>query len=204
MALESLFLIHEAVEAAQAAMLVAQAKGPDRPIVYVNAAFEKLTGYLKRDVLGQDCRFLQGDDRDQPSLSGLARDLAEGRSTRALLRNYRKDGSSFLNDVRISPIRNGHGETTHFVGIQQALDYPELSRLRAEAEARVAALTDRERTVFEHVVCGCPTKVVALEMGLSPRTVEKYRLRMQRKMGTSNLALLVRYGMALGRPFGGS
>lgn len=198
---EAVFPFVEAFEAAETALVVAQAKTSDRPIVYANAAFESLTGYRKREVLGRDCRFLQGLDRRQPVLTRFSEALTSHRSFRAVVRNYRKDGSLFLNDVRVSPLRDRHGETTHFVGVQRALEFPDLALLRTEAESRVATLSTREKAVFEHLVCGASNKEIAQAMALSPRTVEKYRLRMQTKMGTGNLALLVRYGVALGYGF---
>lgn len=91
---------------------------PDFPLVYVNSGFEKVTGYSAEEVLGRNCRFLQGEERDQPALDTLRQALIEGRKCEVLLRNYRKDGSFFWNDLNLYPLYDDEGNVTHFVGVQ--------------------------------------------------------------------------------------
>jgi PAS domain S-box-containing protein len=67
-------------------------------------------------LLGKSLRFLQADDRDQPELEGVREALRHGEAVRALLRNYRKDGTVFVNDMQIYPLKDGEGKVTHFVG----------------------------------------------------------------------------------------
>jgi diguanylate cyclase (GGDEF)-like protein/PAS domain S-box-containing protein len=88
----------------------------ERVAVYVNPAFCRLTGYESHELLGKNLRFLQGDDRDQPDLDTLRESLRHGESTRVLVRNQRKDGAVFVNDMQIYPLKNAEGKATHFIG----------------------------------------------------------------------------------------
>src|SRR6185436_16328304 len=83
--------------------------GGDRIAVYVNPAFCRLTGYEVDELVGKNLRLLQGEDRDQQELDGLREALGHGESARALLRNQRKDGTVFVNDMHIHPMRNSEG-----------------------------------------------------------------------------------------------
>jgi diguanylate cyclase (GGDEF)-like protein/PAS domain S-box-containing protein len=88
----------------------------ERLVVYVNAAFCRLTGYETHDLLGKNLRLLQGDDRDQPELEVLRESLRHSEAARALLRNQRKDGTVFVNDMQIYPLKSADGKITHFIG----------------------------------------------------------------------------------------
>ena len=91
---------------------------PDSPLVYVNPAFEMMTGYNLEEIVGRNCRFLQGQERDQPGLAVLRESIAAGSQATVVLKNFRKNGSCFWNEVSIAPIRNPDGVITHFVGLQ--------------------------------------------------------------------------------------
>ncbi len=91
----------------------------DWPLLYVNAGFERLTGYRADELLGKSLRFLQGNDTDQSEISEMREALHQGRSCRVTLRNYRRDGSMFWNELSLSPVRNEAGELTHYIGIQK-------------------------------------------------------------------------------------
>jgi PAS domain S-box-containing protein len=99
------------------AVILADATAKDIPIIYVNEAFTDITGYTQQEVLGRNCRFLQGKDRNQAGLEQLREAIATGKSCRVLLRNYRKDGMLFWNDLSFAPIYNRHKDLTHFVGV---------------------------------------------------------------------------------------
>ncbi len=89
----------------------------DMPLIYVNPAFERVTGYSRDEVIGRNCRFLHGKEVDQPGLDVIRAMLREGRAGEALLHNYRKDGTPYWNDLRIAPVHDGQGRLTHFIGI---------------------------------------------------------------------------------------
>src|SRR3712207_39277 len=88
-------LLDRAVTASSNGIVITDPRLPDNPIIYVNPAFEKTTGYSMEEAIGHNCRFLQGEDRDQPVLEELREAIQEGREYRAILRNYRKDGTPF-------------------------------------------------------------------------------------------------------------
>jgi diguanylate cyclase (GGDEF)-like protein/PAS domain S-box-containing protein len=87
------------------------------PVIFANPAFTRITGYAQQEVLGRNCRFLQEDDTDQPELDDIRAALAEQRDVHVVLRNYRKDGTLFFNDLFISPVPDESGKLTHFIGI---------------------------------------------------------------------------------------
>ena len=93
--------------------------GGDRAVVYVNSAFCRLTGYETGDLLGKNLRLLQGEDRDQQELDSLREALRHNEPVRVLVRNLRKDGTVFVNDMQIYPLRNGEGKATHLIGFHR-------------------------------------------------------------------------------------
>jgi diguanylate cyclase (GGDEF)-like protein/PAS domain S-box-containing protein len=88
-------------------------------LVYVNQGFEKLTGYSAAEIIQLGYHALQGSDTDQPELETLRRAIAQAESCVVTLRNYRKDGSMFWNEVSLSPVRDAQGQLTHYIGIQK-------------------------------------------------------------------------------------
>ncbi|WP_161571071.1 PAS domain S-box protein [Granulicella sibirica] len=117
-AVDELHRIRRIFDSVPVGISIADATLPDEPLVYVNSAFEKMTGYRAAEVYGRNCRFLQGSLRGQTGALEIREAIAEKRETRALLKNYRKDGISFWNDVLLSPFFDTSGQLTHFVGIQ--------------------------------------------------------------------------------------
>lgn len=91
----------------------------DQPVIYVNPGFVTLTGFSAKELIGRNLRFLQADDRDQEARHRLRESLANGEPCRALLRNYRKDGTLFWNDMTIMPLRDAAGRVTHFTGFHR-------------------------------------------------------------------------------------
>lgn len=99
--------------------VVADPNRPDTPIVYVNRAFELTTGYSHRFVVGRNCRFLQGPDTDPETVKNIAIALSRGEGVRQKILNYRADGSPFINDLVITPIKDSDGHVAYFVGVQR-------------------------------------------------------------------------------------
>jgi PAS domain S-box-containing protein/diguanylate cyclase (GGDEF)-like protein len=104
------------VARAQEGILIADIRSSDAQIVFVNRAFEKITGYTRMEVVGKNCRYLQGSDRLQPEIETIRKALSSGVATRVQLRNYRKDGALFWNDLHLVPIGGVPGAPTHYVG----------------------------------------------------------------------------------------
>lgn len=114
---EDLKLRDRAIESSLNAICITDNLVPDNPIVYVNPAFERITGYSGEEVLGRNARFLQGTDVAQPELITIRAALREQRPCHVVLRNYRKNGSMYWNELNISPVRNDAGVVTHFIGV---------------------------------------------------------------------------------------
>ncbi|MFB6091188.1 MAG: PAS domain S-box protein [Halobellus sp.] len=138
-----------AMDEAPVGITIADARAPDMPLVYANAAFERITGYPPEYAVGRNCRFLQGEDtRDEP-VAEMRRAIEEDRATTVELRNYRRDGELFWNEVTIAPLRDGAGEVAYYVGFQQDVT----RRKRAErAAAHRAARIERERTAQKRLL----------------------------------------------------
>ncbi|MCB0033737.1 MAG: PAS domain S-box protein, partial [Anaerolineales bacterium] len=115
---EELQLLKQAVDANTQPITIADARQEDMPLVYINPAFAKITGYSIEESLGQNCRFLQNDDVDQEGLKILREAIKNGESCDVEIRNYQKDGTLFWNRLNLSPVKNALGEVTHYVGSQ--------------------------------------------------------------------------------------
>ena len=141
-------LMQLVVDASNDGIVIAEHEGDDTILIYANKAFERLTGFSADEVLYQDCRFLQGDDRDQLARRVIREALKKGQPCRQILRNYRKDGTSFWNELSITPVFNDAEKAMYFIGIQkdvteQVLAQQKVVELQAElAQARleIAAL----------------------------------------------------------------
>ena len=126
-------LLGRAVAASSNGIVITDPRVPDNPIVYVNPAFEEISGYTADEVMGRNCRFLQADDREQPALDELREALTEARECRVVLRNYRKDGTPFWNELYVSPVHDEEGRLTNFVGFQN--DITHRRRIEEERDA---------------------------------------------------------------------
>ncbi|TDO16809.1 EAL domain-containing protein [Halomonas ventosae] len=125
-------ILERGVEASVNGVVIADAKKPDLPIIYANDTFQRITGYTRKEVIGRNCRFLQGPETDNAAVQQIRQQLADYREAHVTLRNYRKDGTPFWNDLYISPVRDDAGQVTHFVGIQHDISE------RKDYEARLA------------------------------------------------------------------
>ena len=104
----------------------------DNPLVYANEAFELITGYSREEILGRNCRFLQGDDRDQEGIEQIRRAMRENKSVTVTLRNYRKDGELFYNRFSIRPLFDRQGRVIYYLGVQ----YDVTNQVQAEEELK--------------------------------------------------------------------
>ncbi|MFL6659115.1 MAG: EAL domain-containing protein [Massilia sp.] len=138
---KSLRLREQVIEVSTNAVIICSAEAPDYAIEYVNKAFESITGYSAAEVLGKSLRMLQGASQDNQNLEEISAALRERREGHAVLRNYRKDGTGYWNDLYISPVRDDTGAIVNFVVAQY--DISAIMRYEAELEyqARHDALT---------------------------------------------------------------
>ncbi len=136
------------VAAVSSGIVICDATRPDHPVTFVNAAFTRMTGYKAEEIIGRNCRVLQGRDTDPDVLERLRRALAQHRPITVTLRNYRKDGRTFWNELAISPITDDAGRILQFVGIMNDVT----QRIRAEESLREAKnqaeLANRAKSEF--------------------------------------------------------
>jgi diguanylate cyclase (GGDEF)-like protein/PAS domain S-box-containing protein len=136
---EAIRLRDRAIEASVNAVIITDCAHPANPIVYVNPAFQRITGYAGSEALGRNPEFLLGEDRDQPEMENIRAALREQRPGHAVLRNYRKDGRMYWNELHVAPVRDEDGAVTHFVGVQnditQAREYQEALAHQANHDA---------------------------------------------------------------------
>jgi diguanylate cyclase (GGDEF)-like protein/PAS domain S-box-containing protein len=128
----ALRLQSRALDASVNAILITGPSAAGNLIEYVNPAFKNITGYEPTEVIGQDCRLLQRDDRDQEGIGLIRQALAANREVSAVLRNYRKDGALFWNQLFIAPVPNPDGAITHHIGVIN--DVTDLMRYQEQLE----------------------------------------------------------------------
>ncbi|MHB1757361.1 MAG: diguanylate cyclase domain-containing protein [Leptospirillum sp.] len=118
-----------------------------RLVVYANPAFVRITGYNESEIMGRNCSFLQGSDTDQVEILKIREALSSGSSFHGVLRNYRKDGSLFYNELSISPVTNSDGAVRYFVGYQQDVTQEKRRTLFLEMLIGIGELLNE--TLFE-------------------------------------------------------
>lgn len=177
---EMALLRERALAAASTGITIADARQPDMPLIFVNPAFEQITGYAIADVLGKNCRFLQGADTDQTALAQIRIALATGQACRVTLKNYRHDGSPFWVDLALAPVRDDADTLTHFIGIQADItDRVQLARaqrLLAEAGTTLAESLDYEETLARVVWLAVPQMADWCFVDILGAGKESYRL----------------------------
>ncbi|MEN7537014.1 PAS domain-containing protein [Aurantiacibacter flavus] len=129
-------------------LVIADAQLPDMPLVYVNRAFERVTGYSREFVIGRNCRFLQGTDTNPADRQLIHDALEEGREITVDILNYRADGEPFVNRLLISPMHDGE-TVTHFLGIQS--EHPTDSALAERAARLDEQLREVQHRVKNHL-----------------------------------------------------
>lgn len=136
-------LYSRALECTTNGVVISDMTLPGSPVFYANPAFYRITGYDMGEAIGRNCAFLQRGDTAQPELEVLRRAIAAGESATVVLRNYRKDGSLFFNELAIAPVAASDGRTQHYVGIVNDVTERERSRMAiAERSARLNAVFD--------------------------------------------------------------
>lgn len=143
-------LLKRSLEASYNGVVISDARGHDMPLIYVNPAFERITGYTQHEVLGRNCRFLQGEQRDPLIAKEISQGLSQRRDVHVILKNFRKDGSEFWNDLFISPVFDESGELTHYVGVQNDITERKHFELELSYNASHDLLTGLpNRSLFE-------------------------------------------------------
>lgn len=135
-------LVERAINGAPVGVTITDPDRPDNPLVYVNDAFSRITGYEREEILGRNCRFLQGPETDAEAVDRLRAGIDAGEPVTVELLNYRADGEPFWNEVTVAPLHDSSGDISHFVGFQSDVT------ARKEAELALAERTDH----LEHLI----------------------------------------------------
>ncbi len=143
----------QALEQLPIGFTLADASDPELPLVYANIAFCELAGLPEAQIIGRNCRFLQGHDRDQPGVRVLRAAITAGEPCAVMLRNYRADGTPFQNELTLLPVRDDAGRLTHFAGIQR------------DVSERVALQQQVERLAYEDELTGLLTRFAFVQRG---------------------------------------
>jgi PAS domain S-box-containing protein len=125
-------LLTSALDASISGVIITDNQQPDNPIIYCNRAFLDMSGYQREEVIGHNCRFLQRDDREQRERAIIREAILQGESCQVQIRNYKKDGTAFWNELYMSPVKNKKGEVSYFIGVQNDVS----RRVNAEIELR--------------------------------------------------------------------
>lgn len=134
-------LLKALIDHAQHGITIAEREGDDTILLYVNKAFEDLTGYTAEECLYKDCRFLQGDDREQEGRAAIIEAVEKKVPVTVVFRNYRKDGSLFWNEVTITPFYDEVDKVTYYIGVQKDISSQvALQEQLNAANARIAEL----------------------------------------------------------------
>lgn len=147
-------IIISAIENSNDGVVITDPNQPDNPIIYSNKVTFEMTGYTQEEMIGINCRFLQGENPDESPKKILREKITANEPVRITLKNYRKDGTMFWNELSITPIKNSQGETTHFIGIQkdvtEAIEAKnELEKKNQEISKMNKLMVDRELKMIE-------------------------------------------------------
>ncbi|PTR00106.1 PAS domain S-box-containing protein [Mucilaginibacter yixingensis] len=129
---EDIGLLKKALDASVSGIIITDNRQPDNPIIYCNQAFERITGYQRPEIIGHNCRFLQKDDRNQQPRQQLREAIDQGETCVVEIRNYKKNGTLFWNELYVSPIKNNEGKVDYFIGVQNDIT----RRKQAEEDLR--------------------------------------------------------------------
>jgi PAS domain S-box-containing protein len=154
-------LMQRALSTMAEGVTISDPSRPDNPLIYVNEGFEKLTGYTARDVLGKNCRFLQGSQTDHAATEEIRTAIKEQRPCVVELLNHRKDGTTFWNRLSITPVRDLTGKVTHFIGVQSDITN------RKEAEKSLSLAKDELQKTNEQMKRALESAAV-VQMALLP------------------------------------
>lgn len=140
-----ILLKDRALDVAAEGITIADMSLPDRPLIYINEGFERLTGYSASSMRGKNCRFLQGEDTDPDTVDEIRTALATGTECTVEILNYKKNGEPFWNRLSLTPVTDPHGEVTHFIGVQSDITK------RKDAESALREVNRQLEQAYRHM-----------------------------------------------------
>lgn len=157
----------QAIQAAQRSFVITDPSLPDNPIIFASKGFLDLCGYQLEEVLGRNCRFLQGPNTDPKQVEALRNGIMAGSDTSVCLLNYRADGSQFYNQIFVAALRNAENKIINYVGVQVEIKQPKQSVADRNNSAAAAAMRE----------------------GIDPATLGTYKVKKARSTSSSSKAL---------------
>jgi PAS domain S-box-containing protein len=144
-------LLTKALDASITGIIITDNQLPDNPIIYCNSAFERMTGYVRKEIIGHNCRFLQKEDRNQAERRILREAVEQGKDCVVEIRNYKKSGTLFWNELYMSPIKDESGKITYFIGVQNDISRRRKAEqeLRHQQEQMEKRIEERTRSLHE-------------------------------------------------------
>ena len=178
-------LLTRALDASISGIIITDNQQPDNPIIYCNSAFENISGYQRAEIIGHNCRFLQREDRDQAQLRLLRKAIQEGNNCVVELRNYRKDGTLFWNELYMSPIKAENGTVNYFIGVQNEITRRKAAEQQvrthqAEMEQRIEERTrslKESQDYLSSIVQTVRESLIVLQPDLKVMSVNDHFLR---------------------------
>ncbi len=171
--------------------------GPDQVVISVNAAFVAITGYPTTEIIGRNCRFLQGPDTDPATVAAIRAALGGSGDFAGEVLNYRRDGTPFWNDLRIAAVRDETGRPAHFIGITRDITDRKLAEQRLARVSRLYVVLSRVNEMIVRTAEAAP-----LFSGVCRIAVEHGRFRLAAVMGldaaTGEVGPLAHFGAELG------
>jgi len=183
------------------AAVISDPRLPLNPIVAVNDAFCRLTGYPVDEIIGRNCKFLAGPATEPWLTERISAGVRERRPVLVEILNYKRDQTPFRNAVLVAPVFDADGELEYFLGSQ--VELPDdavgpLSARHAQAVAIVKTLSPRQREILQRIAAGYRSKQIAWQLSLSEKTVKMHRSLLFQKLGTTNLADAIRIAVEAG------
>lgn len=183
------------------AAVISDPRLPLNPIVAVNDAFCRLTGYPVDEIIGRNCKFLAGPATEPWLTERISAGVRERRPVLVEILNYKRDRTPFRNAVLVAPVFDADGELEYFLGSQ--VELPDdavgpLSARHAQAVSVVKMLSPRQREILERIAAGYRSKQIAWQLSLSEKTVKMHRSLMFQKLGTTNIADAIRIAVEAG------
>ena len=192
--------LSEMIAVSPIAAVVSDPRRADNPIIDCNQAFIDLTGYLREEIVGRNCRFLAGPGTEEALTDQLRSGIAARRPVMVEILNYKKDGRPFRNAVMVAPIFGADGELEYFLGSQVEIADPVWleNHRRQVSRALVQGLTPRRQETLRKMAAGRANKQIAFEMHISERTVKMHVADVLRALEVPTRADAIRVAVEAG------
>ncbi|HVO74387.1 MAG TPA: PAS domain S-box protein [Ignavibacteriaceae bacterium] len=177
---DRVMILDRALNATINSVVITDPKLPDNPVIYINPAFERITGYKKEDILGKNCRMLQGPETSKQTIAEIREAVKNKRECDVIILNYKKDGTPFWSDLSISPVKDSSGDVINFIGIKSDISG------RIDAEEALKRSEEKFRSIVEHLDDGI---VLTNEEGI----IIEYSARMESILGVPAESIIGKY-----------